>query len=200
MNAARLLLNLLTVLVAGVALPALHPRVHRRDQLSGALAAAVVLIILLSLRAIGGIPGLAGLPSLPGTTWILVVVAVEESAKVLTVQHQCRLAQTSTTRSLVPVGIAVGLGFAAVEHLLYLLSPTTTIVLRLLTAGVLHTATAAMYAWGFQQGARTARPSQRPGRRPPSPLLPALLWLIAVATHSSYNLIARSLDQTLIFW
>ena len=142
-----------------------------RPTLLGALAAGVGLLIAILSRTV----------PLSPVGRMVVVVAIEEVAKASATVHAL-----DNTPSHVR-GATVGVAFATVENLFYLLSPSTTLILRLLGATSLHTVTTLLYGSTYSCPPRWWK------------TIPVALT-ISFTLHTIFNSLAIRLDQTLLAW
>lgn len=192
----------------------------RRDMIAGGIGAAAVLCILLLFRyaAAGGyIMWYRQIPGTPahGRATLAAMAAVallEELAKYIAVAPW--RGQRTMRR-----GALRGMGFAWVEHLLFVLVPATVFLRRIVLASSLHMGTALLYTRP-RFFAAAAGPTRRPGHGPPAgpkhhtergpapgsrgripvPLLDTLLIALGTAIHLTYNLILQGLDGLSLFW
>ncbi len=112
---------------------------QRYGLLRGATAGIVVLVSFFMIRAAARTLGYP-LPTGGALELLLFIAVVEEVAKYLAV----RLPRSGTA---LPVAAATGVGFAALENIAYLMIPTTTFLLRIALAGLLHVGTTVAYGW-----------------------------------------------------
>ncbi|MEX2444854.1 MAG: hypothetical protein WD492_14735 [Alkalispirochaeta sp.] len=219
MTIGRLLANLFLV---GL-IPVVVLVVYRREQsntahglVSGIIAAVVVILALLAVRRY--VPLSAGAMS---TT----VVVVEEAAKLCAVMLLLRRpAPTGTgphsARNRLPTlgstGYSVGAGFATTEHLLYLTAAPSVIVVRILTAGIIHLVTARLYSavlaprpaeGRYAAPRRDNHPATAPrttrhttSHHPSRTVRVAAATITGILLHLSYNLLAHRLDQIPSLW
>ena len=161
--------------------------------LRGAAAAVVLAGVLLALRLVG-LPRLWEALPLPAAVLRrapdILTVLLEEAAKLgavllLLPRRRERGDAHSGHRRL---GAALGLGFASVEHLLFLGASIPGMLLRVAGAGTIHTLSGALYvATGDERGSA-------PGRR-------RLVTLVLVTVaHLTYNLVLQGLDRNLTIW
>jgi len=162
----------------------------RRGVAAGAISAVLVVAALLAVRRMSAISS--------GTISIAVVLA-EEAAKFAAVYGLLRLRTSAGSQSTgfgdaastIPAatGWSVGAGFATAEHLLYTTAAPRIVLLRILTAGVIHTVTARCYS-----GVLASQPT------PTRPIRVTATLAVGAVLHLGYNLLAQRLDQIPTLW
>ncbi|MFW5694573.1 MAG: PrsW family glutamic-type intramembrane protease [Alkalispirochaeta sp.] len=222
MTVGRLIVNVLLIATVPTVVLVLYHQTRatvRQGVAVGALAAVLVVAALLVIRRSNAIS--------PETMTIVVVLA-EEAAKALAVlvllspRTSTQPTAVTNRRSSHPhppaTGWSVGAGFASAEHLLYATSAPRTVLVRILTAGIIHLVTARCYSGALTHhfvagtarptGRRTPRSGSGAPRRAQHPStsrarnrvrLSATL-AAGVLLHLSYNLLARRLDQIPVLW
>lgn len=212
MSLAAVALNAL-LLVAGVFFTVhIVPSMGMRDAVAGIAAAGIALSVLIGLQYLANmafIPLATHFPASSATLNLAVVALVEEIAKYTVVapwqleNPSDRITRSATSshggfssrrirrRERSARAAGRGVGFAAAEHLLFLLIPTGLFLRRLLMATTLHTATALLYA----------RPAflRRRGLTGTTPLTDTALVLLGTAIHLAYNLVLQGLDGLTVF-
>jgi|GEM_PF-4779481 len=144
-------LALLLVFRRAAALADSDPRIVTHGFLAGIPAILPAVAVLAAVLALGaGVP--LGLPAAPVRVLrsFGLSAGVEELSKLAALalvvrSHRSRL----TGRVVVLAGAAAGAGFAFVENSLYLIDLPRVLLLRLLTAGVLHVSTTAICGYGI---------------------------------------------------
>lgn len=163
--------------------------VHR-GVVAGAISAALVVTALLAVRR--------NITISANTTSVAVVIA-EEAVKFAAVYGllwfrtivSSGATGAADAHSTAPAatGWSVGAGFATAEHLLYVTASSRIVLLRILTAGVIHTVTARCYSGVLAS----------PPRRNHTFRVAATLGA-GVLLHLSYNVLAQRLDQIPALW
>ena len=159
-----------------------------RSLLWGAAAAAIAGGAFLALRLTSSYTLWLPYPSAPLARFVMVAL-VEEAAKSVLVSIAVARGE-APRRGAQRIGIGIGAGFAALENLLYLTRPLTTVITRVATAGTLHIAT----GWWYGRCATTVTPPR------PAPWSYPLAFVTAATVHFFFNLLLHALDQTLIPW
>lgn len=173
--------------------------------LRGSLAALTLVAVLLALR-LAGLPRLWNALPLPAGAArglpALVVVVAEECVKLVAVIALLRSdrrtqpvgwvqrgdTERTSRRSTRRLGAALGLGFATVEHLLFLGTTVPGMLLRIAGAGSIHTLSGAIYVAAADD-------------RGPSPTRRRVLSVALITVgHLTYNLLLQGLDQNLTVW
>ncbi|MFW5826778.1 MAG: PrsW family glutamic-type intramembrane protease [Alkalispirochaeta sp.] len=170
----------------------------QRGVVAGAISATLVVTGLLTLRRA---------PVLSADAMSVVVVMAEEAVKFGAVYALLRFRTHPGSRSTSPgatdnatpastapataaaTGWSVGAGFATAEHLLYATAAPRIVLLRILTAGIIHTVTARSYS-----AVLTSRTTPSDGLRVAATLIAGALL------HLGYNLLAQRLDQIPALW
>ncbi len=165
-----------------------------RNLAAGFLAAAVLLALLLLTRRIFSI---RPTDSLQRISWLVTVVIAEEITKA-TATATLRRSTTESRRNrptLIASAALRGWGFAGAEHLLYLFLSPAAFIVRVITAGLLHTATTVYYTLPRIHPGKAA--AAFGGRSHPN-IIPRLT--LAVIVHSAYNLALTALDSIRVIW
>lgn len=162
----------------------------RRGVASGAISAVLVVTALLAVRRMSAISS---------ATISIAVVLAEEAAKFAAVYGLLRLRTTAGSQATgvavanspapAATGWSVGAGFATAEHLLYATAAPRIVLLRILTAGVIHTVTARCYS-----GVLASHPT------PTRAIRVVAALAVGAVLHLGYNLLAQRLDQIPTLW